>query len=89
MFVLLFQNISQILHNSICLFQTGDEVDLDGKAQDEEQTAEGRVKGNVGWNIFMKYITAGGGIPSLALLVFMAVLTQFVASGSDYWLNYW
>lgn len=71
-------------------FQTGDEFDLDSKAQeDEEHTAENQVKGNVSWKVFMKYITAGGGLPSLAFLIFMASLTQVFASGSDYWLNYW
>lgn len=50
-----------------------------------EMVAKGKIKNSLYW----KYFRASG---SYFLLIFVAILfifTQFISSGSDYWLAHW
>jgi len=51
--------------------------------------AETCSSGNVGFNIYSSYIFTGGGFCKVLSLLSVCILTQVLASGSDYWINYW
>lgn len=53
------------------------------------QVEEKRADGSIGWTIYSKYFRASGGYFSFIFMVFVCVMAQFLASGGDYYVNYW
>jgi len=45
--------------------------------------------GNVGFNIYSSYVFAGGRFCKVFSLLSVCILTQVLASSSDYWITYW
>ena len=50
---------------------------------------EMRSSGSVTLAVYWKYFKAGGGCFSFFLFMLSCVITQFLFSGSDYWLSLW
>lgn len=62
----------------------------EGKDHTEpEKCQETKKEGTIGAQVFKTYLSGGGQSYSVVFLLFMFVLTQFIASAGDYWLNYW
>jgi ATP-binding cassette, subfamily C (CFTR/MRP), member 4 len=55
------------------------------KQHNEEEISKGKVKGNVTLN----YLSAGGNKFKLFIAGFLFVLTQAIATTSDYWIGFW
>lgn len=50
---------------------------------------EQRGKGAVGSKIYGSYVNAAGSCFLLFILLVLAIGSQLLASGSDYWTTYW
>nr|XP_018899809.1 PREDICTED: probable multidrug resistance-associated protein lethal(2)03659 [Bemisia tabaci] len=57
--------------------------------EDPQEVEEMRTTGQVSGQVYTKYFRAGGHLCFVFFLLFMCVLTQILASGSDYWITYW
>lgn len=55
------------------------------KQANEEEMSKGKVKGNVTLN----YLKTGGNSFKIAFAVFLFMLTQAIASVSDFWIGFW
>lgn len=53
------------------------------------QVEEKRADGSIGWSIYGKYFQASGGYFAIIMMVIICVFAQFLASGGDYYVNYW
>lgn len=53
------------------------------------ELAETRSTGNVKFNVYLSYVFAGGHYCKIFSLLLMCIVTQILASGGDYWINYW
>lgn len=58
------------------------------KAGKELMTVEERETGTVKWDVWKAYITAGGGIPMLMLVLVALGITTGLAAINNYWLVY-
>ncbi|KAH8359400.1 hypothetical protein KR093_006524 [Drosophila rubida] len=50
---------------------------------------ESRIKGKIGFGLYVEYLTAGGCWFVISVLVFLYLITQFVGSAADIFLSYW
>lgn len=48
-----------------------------------------RSVGDIGLSLYWKYIRAGSNCCSLLFIIILNLVTQFLFTGSDYWLQYW
>ncbi|EZG83063.1 putative multidrug resistance-associated protein 1 [Gregarina niphandrodes] len=87
---------SQVLNGAaVSEFGHGDNLSKekrDGKKRGKPQTLVEREmmgEGQVGKEVYLCYIQAGGGVVVMALLVFLLVSTYGVSVGSTFWLSYW
>jgi ABC-type multidrug transport system fused ATPase/permease subunit len=55
------------------------------KQTNQEEISKGKVKGNLTLN----YLKSGGNYCKLSFAMFLFVLTQVIASASDYWIGFW
>ncbi|KAM8706128.1 hypothetical protein ACLKA7_010417 [Drosophila subpalustris] len=71
--------------------RTDSVTSLSSKAESfvQETTQESRVKGKIGLNLYVEYLTAGSSWFSISLLVFFYLSTQIVSSTADIFLAYW
>lgn len=53
--------------------------------QQLEQSSKGLVKGSV----FGMYLKSGANVCVLLIIASLFLITQFLASGADYWVSYW
>ncbi|XP_055676611.1 ATP-binding cassette sub-family C member 4-like [Lutzomyia longipalpis] len=83
---------SQSSRNSL---SSEDELDdmIDEKKEKENQPAmvalEGTSKGTVKGPIFINYLKAGGNWAVLSIMFVLFLITQFMASGFDWFIAYW
>lgn len=54
-----------------------------------DENAEDQAMGRVSSRVWKKYFLAAGSILSLSIMVFVLIVSQVVASGSDYFVNVW
>ncbi|XP_065369875.1 probable multidrug resistance-associated protein lethal(2)03659 [Calliphora vicina] len=54
-----------------------------------KQLEESKVEGKIGLKLYKKYFSSGGGYLVLAVMTFLCLAAQILASGSDYFLSYW
>ncbi|VVC32376.1 ABC transporter type 1, transmembrane domain,ABC transporter-like,P-loop containing nucleoside triphosphate [Cinara cedri] len=66
-----------------------DKYNLDGDFPQPNENTEIRSSGRVLKNVYMTYVTAGGSICKIGLLLFVYFLCQILITGSDYWISYW
>lgn len=64
--------------------EKADEDNQDNKAN-EEKTESGQI----GWGVYIAYLKAGGGICNFAIVLFLFIFAQILASGGDYFVTYW
>lgn len=57
--------------------------------EEQEHVEEIRQRGNLQGSVLKTYLLAGGHWCVIILVLLTFVLTQFIANGGDYWLNYW
>lgn len=55
----------------------------------EELEAEEQVDGNIPWRAIWKYFSAGTSGLGVAVMIFIALLSQFITNSTDYFVNYW
>lgn len=55
----------------------------------EEGEEEQRSKGSVGSHVYKSYAKATGPWFLLASMFLLSIVSQLLASGSDYWTTYW
>lgn len=53
------------------------------------EVCETRCSGNVSRDVYFSYISAGGNVYKIILLLVLCVCNQFLASGGDYWIAFW
>lgn len=53
------------------------------------EVGEKRAEGSIGMRIYAKYFKAGGGYFMFLVMVMFCVLAQLLASGGDYYIQYW
>ncbi len=58
-------------------------------ATQEELVEESHSSGSVSYAFYWQYLTSGGGIISVFLLILNGLIFQTLFSGSDYWLSIW
>lgn len=65
---------------------------LDEDAQLEEspmEVEEKRAEGSIGLTMYAKYFKAGGGYMMVFIMAVFFIFAQLLASGGDYYINYW
>jgi len=75
-------------------FSSGSSSDNSGSGETEPLVSqqhhdEFTTSGDIGLSLYWKYISAGASCFGLLLLLASNILTQFLFTGSDYWLQYW
>lgn len=53
------------------------------------EVEEKRAEGSIGMRIYAKYFKAGGGYLMFLVMVLFCIAAQLVASGGDYYIQYW
>lgn len=66
-----------------------DEEDFEMDGMEEAVQMEASSKGKVDGFILLEYFKAGAQWPDFLLIIVLFIFTQFLASGSDYWISYW
>lgn len=80
------KGLSQSRRSSIgSLYSLEEEAMLDNPMEVEEKRAEG----SIGLGMYRRYFRAGGGFFAFFFMVILFILTQLLASGGDYYINYW
>lgn len=72
-----------------CVESSAKETNNNRPGAQPVQEAETHSYRNVGVNVYLSYIFAGGHHYKILGLIFVCVLTQVLASGGDYWISYW
>ncbi|XP_050545468.1 probable multidrug resistance-associated protein lethal(2)03659 [Daktulosphaira vitifoliae] len=75
-----FQSVSSISY---------DDSKIDQEIGEPIEVEETRSYGTVALGVYSSYFAAGGHCFIINFLLFMCVFTQIVASGGDYWVNFW
>jgi len=65
--------------------EDGDEKKEEEVQKNVEESSKGKIKGNVAMN----YLKAGGNIFKITFVFFLFLLTQAIASASDYFVGFW
>lgn len=58
-------------------------------AAEPVEIAETRSSGKVSRGVYSAYISAGGNVLKISLLISTCVFTQILGSGCDFWISYW
>lgn len=53
------------------------------------EVEEKRAEGSIGLTVYAKYFKAGGGYLMFFIMVLFCITAQLLASGGDYFINYW
>lgn len=77
--------------SSSSLSETDDALPSEPAVEEHEKqtNAEEMSKGKVKGNVTMNYLKCGGNMFKLLFMMFLFLLTQTIASVSDYWVSYW
>lgn len=62
---------------------------MNENANNQAKIEQNRAKGSVGFKIYRKYFKAGGGLFTFIVTMIFCILSQLLASGGDYYVNYW
>lgn len=57
--------------------------------KNEMKIDEGKAEGSIGLRIYQKYFKAGGGYFMFIVMCLFCLASQILASGGDYFVNYW
>lgn len=80
------KGLSQSRRSSIgSLYSLEEEALMENPMEVEEKRAEG----SIGFGIYRKYFRAGGGYFAFIILSLFFIMAQLLASGGDYYINYW
>ncbi|XP_070491925.1 probable multidrug resistance-associated protein lethal(2)03659 [Chironomus tepperi] len=66
-----------------------EESEVEEKEQEVQKNVEESSKGKIKGNVAMNYLKAGGNTCKISFVFFLFLLTQAIASASDYFVGFW
>lgn len=80
------RGLSQSRRSSMSSMYSLEEEFLD---ESPMQVQETRAEGSIGLTCYAKYFKAGGGYIMFFIMIMFCLMAQLLASGGDYYVNYW